>query len=182
MVPDAVTQPSADLSIHDNRENTLFVFLRKMHVKERVRRLSVDIKMHDCKFSFISWRNTPEAGGVPNWKAQLQSSPGRRLGSPSVLLPVERNGRTHRRICITANSNVASRKRRRWIYNESHGVGLKFVRLGYFYDLISGRCKTLKVRENGNLIRFYRNYSSIACMQNRKKLKKCIPPQRRTTN
>ncbi|KAF7406569.1 hypothetical protein HZH68_005938 [Vespula germanica] len=116
MVPDAVTQPSADLSMfskptilqiplnvsHGNRENMLFVFLRKMHVKERVRRLSVDIKMHDCKFSFISWRNTPEAGGVPNWKAQLQSSPGRRLGSPSVLLPVERNGRTHRRICITA--------------------------------------------------------------------------------
>lgn len=87
---------------HGNRENMLFVFLRKMHVKERVRRLSVDIKMHDCKFSFISWRNTHEAGGVPNWKAQLQSSPGRRLGSPSVLIPVERNGRTHRRICITA--------------------------------------------------------------------------------
>ncbi|KAF7402753.1 hypothetical protein HZH66_005020 [Vespula vulgaris] len=166
--------------------------------------------MHDCKFSFISWRNTPEAGGVPNWKAQLQSSPGRRLGSPSVLLPVERNGRTHRRICITANSNVASRKRRRWIYNESCGVGLEFVRvllpskasrsksssssqptnqpasavseLGYFYDLISGRCKTLKVRENGNLIRFYRNDRSTACMQNRKSLEKCILPQQRTTN
>lgn len=93
---------------HGNRENALLVFLRKKCLlnrereRERVRRLSVDIKMHDCKFSFISWRNTHEAGGMPNWKAQLQSSPGRRLGSPSVLIPVERNGRTHRRICITA--------------------------------------------------------------------------------
>ncbi|KAL2721500.1 hypothetical protein V1477_020320 [Vespula maculifrons] len=169
MVPDAVTQPSADLSMfskptilqiplnvsHGNRENMLFVFLRKMHVKERVRRLSVDIKMHDCKFSFISWRNTPEAGGVPNWKAQLQSSPGRRLGSPSVLLPILR---------IVRNTNSAVSE------------------LGYFYDLISGRCKTLKVRENGNLIRFYRNDRSTACMQNRKSLEKCILPQQRTTN